>query len=77
MGRKELIMSEYQDWQYVESLKGKINVVKEAEYSVMEPRERDLDRLYFCRSYLSQQNPIIIHPMPSRVCQCLSYYNPD
>lgn len=38
VGKKELIFSRYEDWVYVESLKGKINVLTEIRYRQLNPR---------------------------------------
>lgn len=74
---KELVLSELVDWQYVESVIEKIRVVGEHEYAQMSQCNRKEKGLYFCRSILKTVPWVEVNPMPSRICQCSCFYNPD
>jgi hypothetical protein len=74
---KELVLSGLVDWQYVESIKEKITVLEEKGYSQMAPYQRKEKGLFFCRSFLQTEPWVEVKPMPSRVCHCSCYFNPD
>jgi hypothetical protein len=61
----------------VEAVKGKITVVSEEEYTFMDGKEREIDRKFFCRSYIVPNSPLFLNKMPKKVCQCMAYFNPE
>jgi hypothetical protein len=77
VAKKELIFSGYEDWVYVESLKGKINVLTEKKYRQLNPKEREDEKTYFCRNYFIPKTQNILDSLPRGVCHCNSPYNPD
>lgn len=77
LSKKQLIFSEYEDWQYVQAIEGKIDVVDEMEYKYMNPNEKGLEKTYFCRSYILPNSPALLNVTPKGVCFCTIPYNPD
>ena len=63
-------------------MEGKIDVISAEEYEVLEPKERENDKLFFCRSYLlsrkGEENSVSdLRTTAMPVCHCLNLRNPD
>lgn len=70
LGSRELIFSHYEDWQYVEALQGKVRVVDADSYRYLDPREKEDEKLYYCRAYLPLPPQHLILPEPLCTCYC-------
>jgi hypothetical protein len=72
---KELLLSPYEDWQYVESVKCQAEVLCYADFCLLEARERKAEGRFLSRSRMAGGLGRV-EPLPTKACPCWSFYEP-